>query len=60
MTDTQALQEEIQFLTDEIASLRARIGANGNAPQLHKLEMMKRLQARCQRSLSALVKRDAA
>lgn len=51
MTDADRLQEEISFLTDEIRSLKSRIGATGNAPQLHKLEMLERLRARCERAL---------
>lgn len=51
MTDADRLSEEIAFLTDEIRGLKSRIGANGNAPQIHKLEMLERLRARCERAL---------
>jgi hypothetical protein len=58
MTDSGALREEITFLTDEIRSLKSRIGSAGNAVQLHKLEMLTRLRERCERSLKALAKRE--
>lgn len=51
MTDVERLTEEVTFLTDEIRSLKGRIGTTGNAAQMHKLEMMERLRARCERAL---------
>lgn len=58
MTEIEALQEEITFLTDEIRSLKGRIGSTGNSVQLHKLAMMNRLRDRCERSLRACAKRQ--
>lgn len=58
MTDQSLLQEEITFLSDEIRSLKGRIGSTGNAVQLHKLAMMNRLRDRCERSLRACAKRQ--
>jgi len=60
MTEVATLQEEIDFLTDEIRSLKGRIGAAGNSVQLHKLAMMTRLRDRCERSKQALAKREQA
>lgn len=59
MSESEALQEEVTFLVDEIRSLRARIGGDGNAVQQHKLKMLLRLQSRCAKSLDALAKRAA-
>lgn len=44
------IQEEINFLTAEITSLKGRIGATGNSVQHHKLEMLSRLLNRCEQS----------
>lgn len=60
MTDAERLTEEVVFLTDEIRSLKGRIGTTGNATQNHKLEMMERLRARCERALRIIEGRGAA
>ncbi|MBY2986401.1 hypothetical protein [Rhizobium leguminosarum] len=60
MTDLSAIQEEIDFLTDELRSLKARIGAAGNSVQLHKLAMLSRLRDRCERSKQALERKGQA
>lgn len=60
MTDADRLNEEITFLTDEIRSLKGRIGTTGNAAQNHKLEMMERLRARCERALKIVEGRGEA
>lgn len=59
MTDAERLREEITFLSDEIRSLKGRIGTTGNAAQNHKLEMMERLRARCERALRIIQGRAA-
>lgn len=60
MTDADRLNEEITFLTDEIRSLKGRIGTTGNAAQNHKLEMMERLRSRCERALKIVEGRAVA
>lgn len=60
MTDAERLTEEVVFLTDEIRSLKGRIGTRGNAAQNHKLEMMERLRARCERALKIVEGRGEA
>jgi len=40
VTDSERLNEEITFLSDEIRSLKVRIAANENAVKLHKIERM--------------------
>lgn len=60
ITDAERLTEEVTFLTDEIRSLKGRIGTTGNAAQNHKLEMMERLRARCERALRNIEGRGAA
>lgn len=59
MTDADRLTEEVSFLTEEIRSLKSRIGATGNATQLHKLKMLERLLARCERALRNIEGREA-
>lgn len=59
MTDIENLQEEIAWLTSEIRGLKSRIGQTGNAVQFHKLEMMERLLARCNRALKNMQERAA-
>lgn len=60
MNELDLLREEINFLDEEIRSLKGRIGATGNSVQLHKLDMLSRLRDRCNRSLSVLAKREKA
>lgn len=60
MTDSDRLNEEITFLTDEIRSLKVRIAANENAVKLHKLEMLERLRSRCGRALAIIERRSEA
>lgn len=60
MTDAERLTEEITFLTDEIRSLKTRIAASENAAQRHKLAMLERLCARCERALKIVEGRAAA
>ena len=60
MTDSERLNEEITFLTDEIRSLKVRIAANENAVKLHKIEMLERLRARCERALKIVEGRAVA
>lgn len=59
MTDADRLSEEVTFLTDEIRSLKGRIGSTGNAAQIHKLDMLERLRARCERALRIIEGRYA-
>lgn len=60
MTDSERLHEEITFLPDESRSLKVRIAANENAVKLHKLAMLERLRARCERALRIIEGRGAA
>lgn len=60
MTDAERLNEEITFLSDEIRSLKVRIAANENAVKLHKLAMLERLRARCERALKIVEGRAVA
>jgi hypothetical protein len=60
MTDASALQEEIEFLDDEIRSLKGRIGSAGNSVQIHKLAMLSRVRDRCDRSKSAIERKGQA
>lgn len=59
MTDADRLNEEITFLTDD-RSLKVRIAANENAVKLHKLAMLERLRARCERALRIIEGRAVA
>jgi len=59
VTDADRLNEEITFLTDD-RSLKVRIAANENAVKLHKLAMLERLRARCERALRIIEGRAVA
>lgn len=59
MTDSERLSEEITLPFDEIRSLKVRIAANENAVKLHKLAMLERLRARCERALRNIEGRAA-
>lgn len=59
MAEIDLLTEELSFLSQEIKSLKARIGKEGNQVQHHKLHMLERLQARCERSLKRMMENAA-
>lgn len=60
MTDSELLQEEITFLTDEITGLKSRMAKQDNAAQVNKLGLLTRILHREERWLKALAKRESA
>ncbi|WP_104662831.1 hypothetical protein [Ensifer adhaerens] len=52
--------EKVAFLDGEIAGLQARIGGEGNAVQLHKMEMLSDIRDDYRKSIEAARKREEA
>jgi len=52
------MSEKINFLTDEITGLRARIGMTGNATQRSKLDLLEDIRSDYQKSIERAARQE--